>query len=118
MLQKHILQGDRVVIATAAPRWLAEAMFEKLGVELPIIGSELAPFWAGWIGARHCRNDAKCHGLADSGYHQGWAVAYSDSADDWPLLKRAEKSFLVNASPKTVARLARKGIAAHRVEWR
>jgi phosphatidylglycerophosphatase C len=100
VLQKHISQGDRVVIATAAPRWLAEALFEKIGLDLPIVGSELAPFWAGWIGARHCRNEEKCNALAESGYDQGWAVAYSDSADDWPLLMRAAAPSLSTPHPK------------------
>ena len=118
VLQSHVSRGDRVVIATAAPRWLAEAFFERLGLALPIIGSELAPFWGGWMGVRHCRNEEKCDALADAGYGQDWAVAYSDSTDDWPLLKRADRAFIVNCSPKTVARLKKRGITAHRVEWR
>lgn len=117
VLQNHISRGDRVVIATAAPRWLAEALFEKLGLELPIVGSDIAPFCAGWIGVRHCRHEEKCDALADAGYGQGWAVAYSDSASDWPLFKRADRSVLVNGSPKTVARLEQRGIVARCVEW-
>lgn len=116
-LYEHISLGERVVVATAAPAWLAEALFERLSLRIEIVGSVLSPFWGGWIGARHCRHQAKCEALAEAGHGRRWSVAYSDSADDWPLLARADRPRLVNGSPTTVARLAKIGVAVEPICW-
>jgi phosphatidylglycerophosphatase C len=117
VLRDHIFRGERVVLATAAPAWLAEVLFERLGLQIEIVGSVLSPFWGGWIGSRHCRHHAKCEALAQAGHGQRWSIAYSDSADDWPLLARADKPRLVNGSQTTIARLAKIGIAVEPTCW-
>jgi phosphatidylglycerophosphatase C len=96
---------------------MAEALFEHLGLEVEIVGSVLSPFWGGWIGSRHCRHHAKCEALAEAGHGQRWSIAYSDSADDWPLFARADRPRLVNGSQATIARLVKIGIPVEPVRW-
>ena len=52
VLCEHLSRGERDVVATAAPAWLAEALFERLGLRIEIVGSVRSPFWGGWIGRR------------------------------------------------------------------
>jgi len=117
VLRDHISRGERVVVATGAPAWLAEVLFERLGLQIEIVGSVLSPFWGGWIGSRHCRHHAKCEALAEAGHGHWWSIAYSDSADDWPLLARADRPRLVNGSQATIARLVKIGIPAEPTCW-
>lgn len=116
-LAGHVRQGRRVVVATAAPRWLAEPLLEGLGVTVEVVGSDLGRWSGGWIGVRHCRHEAKCAALEHAGHGRRWAVAYSDSADDMPLLASAEIAHLVNASPSTLAVFARRGVAVDPIAW-
>lgn len=116
-LQKHISYGDTALIATAAPAWLAESLADTLPFQVPVVGSVLSRFLGGWVGRSHCRNEAKCRAISRAGYGERWAVAYSDSADDSPLLSRATSAFLVNASRQTIRRLARLNVRVEQVAW-
>lgn len=113
-LHEHLARGDRVVVVTAAPQWLAERLLSAYGSDLQIIGSGLRRAGNGWIVQRHCRGAEKCHMLAEAGYGSAWRWAYSDSADDAPMLARAREAVLVNASPRMQRRAAAHG-ASHAV---
>ncbi|PTR34124.1 phosphatidylglycerophosphatase C [Luteibacter sp. OK325] len=118
-LRQHIAQGDRVVIVTAAPQWLAERLLVSFAGDLQVIGSDLRSAGGGWILQRHCRGGEKCLMLAEAGYGQAWRWAYSDSADDAPMLACAQEAFLVNASAKVQRRAAARGASrAVMVCWR
>ncbi len=116
-LEKHSKNGRTVLIATAAPAWLAESLAAKLPVHVPVVGSSLTRFMGGWIANYHCRHEAKCGAIQRAGYGERWAAAYSDSADDGPLLARATTAFLVNASRRNTERLARLRVHVEQVVW-
>jgi phosphatidylglycerophosphatase C len=118
-LREHIARGDRVVVVTAAPRWLADRLLVSFASDLQVIGSEMQRAGSGWILKRHCRGDEKCRMLAEAGYGEAWRWAYSDSEDDAPMLARAQEAFLVNASAKVQRRATASG-ASHAVVvyWR
>ena len=54
-LREHIARGDRVVVVTAAPQWLAERLLAPFAGDLQVIGSTLHKAGGGWIVQRHCR---------------------------------------------------------------
>lgn len=113
-LREHLDRGDRVVIVTAAPQWLARRLLAAFAGDLPVIGSELRRSGSGWIVQRHCRGMEKCRMLLEAGYGKAWRWAYSDSADDAPILARAREAFLVNATAATQRRAAAHG-ASHAI---
>lgn len=117
-MRGHIERKEPVVIATAAPEWLAESLIKRLNLPMiAVVGSKLGPGFGGWVGIRHCRNLAKCQALWAAGHGQRWAVAYSDSADDLPLLARADRACLVNGSASTLARFRKSGVSVELVSW-
>ena len=117
-LRGHVGREESVIIATAAPAWLAERLIEGLNLPtIAVVGSTLGPWRGGWIGVRHCRHQAKCDALAAAGHGRRWAVAYSDSADDLPLLALADRACLVNGSETTLARFAKAGVAVEAMSW-
>ncbi len=105
-LKRHLAAGDRVVVVTAAPVWLAQRLL-AFRPDVQVLGSTLAHRWGGWITDHHCHGKAKVRILEQSGYGTSWAYAYTDSYDDAPLLGAATKgAFLVNARPRVVGRFA------------
>nr|WP_197478308.1 haloacid dehalogenase-like hydrolase [Luteibacter rhizovicinus] len=118
-LGEHIARGDRVVVVTAAPQWLAERLLVAFGSDLEVIGSTLRRAGGGWIMQRHCRGAEKCRMLSEAGYGESWRYAYSDSEDDSPMLARAQEAFLINPSTTTQRRAAARGVVhAMTVRWR
>ena len=118
-LREHIAHGDRVVVVTAAPQWLAERLLAAFGSDVHVIGSSLRRAGGGWIIQRHCRGAEKCRMLLEAGYGEAWRYAYSDSEDDSPMLALAKEAFLVNPSATTQQRAAARGVVhAVVVRWR
>ncbi len=110
-LEAHLQAGDHVIVATGAPAWLAETLLAPWQGRLRIAGSILAPRGDTWTCTRHCRHEEKCRVLRELGFGERWDVAYSDSADDAPLLSRAARAIAVNADQRELARLRRRGVA-------
>ncbi|AXI02647.1 haloacid dehalogenase-like hydrolase [Aquirhabdus parva] len=108
VLEEHIQNGHKVIIVTAAPKLLAEKLFEPWKDEVAVIGSTVRALWGGWISDRLCRHSEKCNFLMENGFGVNWDFAYSDSEDDIPILAAAEKAYLINASRKTTKRVQRK----------
>lgn len=108
-LERHLVHGHRVVVVTGAPALLARALLEArgLGQRVPVLGTLLRSSARGWTVYRHCHGAEKCRFLAESGYGSAWSYAYSDSAEDMPVLARASQPFLVNGRPRVVAALQR-----------
>jgi len=109
-LEDHLKKRHRVAVVTAAPTLLAEALLSPWAPSVAVLGSSLKRFAGGWVGDRHCRGEEKCVCLAERGYPDRWAFAYTDSRDDRPLLERAERPFLVNASAEQLAKLRKMGL--------
>jgi phosphatidylglycerophosphatase C len=106
-MDRHLTAGDRVLVVTAAPVWLAERL---LGSRSRVLGSTLTRCWGGWVIGHHCYGKEKCRILEQNGYGTAWDYAYTDSYDDAPLLAAAGKhGFIVNARPGVVARLTARG---------
>lgn len=109
-LERHLAHGHRVVVVTGAPALLARALLDArgMGQRVTVLGTLLRPSARGWTVYRHCHGAAKCRFLAEAGYGSAWSYAYSDSAEDAPLLARASQPFLVNGRPRVVAALQRR----------
>jgi len=105
-LDRHLAAGDRVLVVTAAPVWLAERL---LGSRSRVLGSTLTRCWGGWVIGHHCYGQKKCRTLEQNGYGTAWDYAYSDSYDDAPLLAAGKHGFIVNARSGVVARLTARG---------
>ncbi|PIB92001.1 haloacid dehalogenase-like hydrolase [Caulobacter sp. FWC2] len=110
-LEAHLKAGDRVVVVTAAPAILAQALIGPLGHPIEVLGTSLKHRGGGWVADVHCRNQRKCQALAEAGHGARWAYAYTDSLDDLPLLRGAEKPVIVKGGEKAARRLFRAGLA-------
>ena len=118
-LARCVETDSRVIVATGCETTLAKRLLEELGLpDVEVIGSELR---AGWFGMRahyHNYGPRKAQALARAGL-AGWHVAYTDAAEDLPLLRSAaECAVLVNPAPKTRRRLERAlGTRLRVVHW-
>ena len=110
-LKAHLDAGDRVVVVTAAPVILARALIGPLGHPIEVLGTSLKRRGGGWVADVHCRHQRKCQALAEAGHGARWAYAYTDSLDDLPLLRGAEKPVIVKGGEKAARRLFRAGLA-------
>ncbi len=118
-MRRHIVDGDRVIIVTGCEATLVRAIFAAIGLhDLEIIASRLR---AGRLGMRkeiHNFGAAKPVQIAAHGISEPWDLAYSDSANDIPMLKRAAEAVLVNADARTCLRVRRAlGREVRLVNW-
>lgn len=110
-LQEHLRAGDRVVVVTAAPALLARALIGPLGHPIEVLGTSLKRRAGGWVADIHCRHQRKCQALAEAGHGEHWAYAYTDSLDDLPLLRGADRPVIVKGGKAAERRLFRAGLA-------
>ena len=110
-LEEHLAHGDRVVVVTAAPARLAQALIGPLGYPIEVLGTSLKRRGGGWVADIHCRNQRKCQALAQAGHGTRWTYAYTDSLDDLPLLRGAEQPVIVKGGKAAERRLFRAGLA-------
>lgn len=109
-LDNHVAAGDRVVVVTAAPTCLARALLQTLNRPVDVLGTSLKPGFGGWIANLHCRNKRKCEALADAGHGVRWTYAYTDSLDDLPILRAADRPVIVKGGKAAERRLFRAGL--------
>jgi phosphatidylglycerophosphatase C len=109
-LDAHLDAGDRVVIVTAAPAMLAQALVTPLNRPIVVLGTSLKRRAGGWVADVHCRNQHKCQALAEAGHGARWAYAYTDSLDDLPLLRGADRPVIVKGGLAAQRRLSRAGL--------
>jgi phosphatidylglycerophosphatase C len=108
VLRQHREAGDRVIVATGAPAALARAILAFVAHEdLPVIGTRLGRKYGAIVAVRHCHHHMKMRMLADAGYRDPVAAAYTDSSADLPLLHAARKPVVVNPKPGRVAMFRR-----------
>lgn len=107
-LKTHLECGDRVVIVTGSSAELATAFCAALGLEnVRVVGSTFRAAAGGWVVADHCAGAHKVSLLAAAGITPPWAVVYTDSASDLPLLRLAQRRCVVNPRRGTVRALTR-----------
>jgi phosphatidylglycerophosphatase C len=118
-MRRHRVEGDRVVIVTGCEERLVRAIFEAVGLpDLEIIASRLREGRLGMCKEVHNFGAAKPAQIALRGISEPWDLAYSDSAHDIPMLKRAREAVLVNADARTALRVRRAlGRDARAVSW-
>ncbi|ENZ83654.1 MULTISPECIES: haloacid dehalogenase-like hydrolase [Caulobacter] len=109
-LNEHLTRGDRVVVVTAAPALLAEALIGPLGHPIEVLGTSLKRRGGGWVADVHCRHQRKCQALAEAGHGARWTYAYTDSLDDLPLLRGADRPVIVKGGKAAERRLFRAGL--------
>ncbi len=108
-LRRHLEAGEEVVIVTGADQPLAERLWRALDgpAVSALIGSRLRPACGGLVAERHCFGPRKLDALAEAGIRPPFAVVYTDSARDLPLLRHARRPVLVEPSRSTLARVRR-----------
>jgi phosphatidylglycerophosphatase C len=117
-LRRHQAAGDRVVVVTGCEEHLVRSILDELGLPgLEVLASRLATGWLGMktglhnVGRRKLQR-LEAHGIDD------WALAYSDSLLDLPMLKRAAGAVLVNGTPALCKKLEKAmGRPFERVTW-
>ncbi|PKM02152.1 MAG: hypothetical protein CVV16_12660 [Gammaproteobacteria bacterium HGW-Gammaproteobacteria-6] len=72
-----------------------------------IIGSQIRRGFSGWLWVFHCFGPRKLWALAQVGVLPPFAVAYSDSSKDLPMLLAAHQRVLVEPSARSLRRLRR-----------
>ncbi|MBO9546781.1 MAG: haloacid dehalogenase-like hydrolase [Caulobacter sp.] len=103
--------GDRVVVVTAAPAILARTLIGPLGHPIEVLGASLKRRAGGWVADIHCRHQRECQALAEAGHGEYWGYAYTDSLDDLPLLRGADRPVIVKGGRAAERRLFRAGLA-------
>ena len=118
-MRRHIVDGDRVVIVTGCEINLVRAIFAGIGLpDLEIIASRLRRGRLGMRKQVHNFGATKPVQIAAHGISEPWDLAYSDSAHDIPMLKRAAEAVLVNADARTSLRVRRAlGRDVRQVNW-
>jgi phosphatidylglycerophosphatase C len=104
-LERHVREGDRVVIATASVPVMVRGLFFARRLRMPpIVGSRLRRKWGGLIAETHCIGRVKVRELARRLGINDWSAVYTDSFADRSLLRRAREITLVGPSDRTLAR--------------
>ena len=107
-LTAHQRSGDRVVIVTGSTCDMASALCAALGLnDIHVVGSTLHAQAGGWVVQDHCIGAHKVAMLAAAGVTPPWAVVYTDSASDLPLLRLAERRCVMNARPAAIEAVQR-----------
>ena len=118
-MRRHLVDGDRVIVVTGCEDTLVRAIFSAIGLtDIEIIASHLRDGRLGMCKKVHNFGPAKPRQIAQYGIGEPWDLAYSDSAHDIPMLKRAREAVLVNANARTSLHVRRAlGREARRVDW-
>ncbi|NUG02892.1 haloacid dehalogenase-like hydrolase, partial [Acinetobacter oleivorans] len=102
-MDKHIENGKKVIIVTAAPEILATVLVKSIGMNVNIIGTPLKKKIGGWIGGEHCRHKEKVRRLELQGIKGPWFATYSDDIeDDYPILMNSKNPYLINSDNKKI----------------
>ena len=103
--RRHLDTGDRVVVVTATEEGLARVLLDAIGLDAAeLVASRLTEGRVGTGIGVHNYGRRKVDSLSTMGIPHPWAVMYSDSWADAPLLDRVERPVLVDPSPRLLAR--------------
>jgi len=102
-LHHHLVQGDRVIVATGSLEVLAREFLDQSGLaHIPLVGSTLKPFLRGMVANEHCYGHRKISMLTQRGYPPPWVATYTDHECDLPVMRQSAACFLVNPRPKAI----------------
>lgn len=101
----HVASGDRVVVNSAAMEPLLHGFVAAAGLDVQVVGSTLRGVAGGTAMDRHNHDHEKVEQARRLGLREPYDVVYSDSASDLPLLERATRAVLVDASEGTRTRV-------------
>jgi len=104
-LDRHIQQGDTVVVVTASADLLALRLCVDIDPRIEVVASSLRRRFGGLVSGRHCHGRRKVEMLVERGLADEVVAAYGDSLADAPMLDLARKAFLINMSASTIARV-------------
>lgn len=113
-LDAALRRGLRVVVATAAPQELAQAMLRSRWPRLAVFGTALRQYRGGWVAVELCRGAAKLDALARKGVLPPFTAAYTDSVVDLPLLAEARTKVFVGQDARSLQALGRLGVVPDR----
>jgi phosphatidylglycerophosphatase C len=100
-LRRHMDAGDRVVIVSGNDVQMVEAILDEVNLTgHELIASQTRGGLFGVHFTRHNVDGVKVRTLDRAGSPRPWAIAYSDSLSDLPMLKAAESAKLINPVPK------------------
>ncbi|HSX58799.1 MAG TPA: haloacid dehalogenase-like hydrolase [Tahibacter sp.] len=98
-LRAHVAAGDRVFVVSGTAQYLLDGLLRELGVTgVTAVGSTIEFGRAGLYARRHTFGATKIAVLAEFGVIAPWAVSYSDSYADLPILAAAQRAVLVEPS--------------------
>ncbi|HEX6241125.1 MAG TPA: haloacid dehalogenase-like hydrolase [Polyangiales bacterium] len=109
-LERHLADGHRVAICTAAPALVARALLGRWLTRVAVVGSPLRKLAGGFIFERHCYAWEKCTFLREAGYPESWQFAYTDSIADRALLVNADQGYVINPG-----RMLRRKVSQERI---
>jgi phosphatidylglycerophosphatase C len=107
-LRRHIDAGDRVIIVSGNDLTMVEAILDEVcltGYEL--LASQTRGGLFGVHFVRHNVEGVKVTTLDRAGVPRPWAMAYTDSLSDLPMLRAAEAATLINPTPKMERKAAK-----------
>lgn len=113
-LDAAVRRGQRVVVVTAAPKELAQAMLRSRWPRLAVVGTQLRLLRGGWVAIELCRGLAKLEALARKGVAPPFSAVYTDSAVDLPLLAEARTRVFVGQDVWSLRELDRLGLVPDR----
>jgi phosphatidylglycerophosphatase C len=100
-LRRHVDAGDRVVIVSGNDLQLVQAILDEVNLcGHEVVASQTRGGLFGVHFTRHNVEAVKVRTLDKAGIPRPWAVAYSDSLSDLPMLGTAETARLINPTPK------------------
>ena len=118
----HRAAGDRIVIASATPRFLVTAIAERLGIQ-DVIATDLAEmhgYYTGQLSGIACAREGKITRLqqwcAEQACSLDGAHFYSDSYNDLPLLAHVPHAHAVNPDERLREHAEQQGWTIH--SWR
>lgn len=98
-LRGHVAAGARVLVVSGTAHYLLESLLRRLSIDgVTALGTQVEFGRLGLRAPRHNYGKAKLATLAQVGVHAPWAISYSDSLADLPILSAARNAVLVEPS--------------------
>jgi phosphatidylglycerophosphatase C len=99
-LREHVAAGDRVLVVSGTAHTLLLGLLRRLQVDgVTALGTDVEFGPGGLYACRHNYGQTKLVTLAEAGVQAPWAISYSDSYADLPILAAAGRAVLVDPSP-------------------
>lgn len=98
-LRAHVAVGDRVLVVSGTAHYLLERLLRHLRIDgVTALGTQVEFGRTGLHAPRHNYGAAKLATLAEAGVQAPWAISYSDSQADLPILAAANTAVLIEPS--------------------